>query len=252
MSIERKDMINAYIQEKGEIKLCELEDKFPEVSTMTLRRDLAYLEKLGYIVRTRGGAKSLAHLSKIKEEAYSSRAVENIDEKMIVAKKAVEFIETGRSIFIDSGSTTMCLTQILPNTNLSILTSAPNIALEIIKYPNATVNLIGGELNRDNISISGSHSVEFIKNINIDIAFVATSGFTIESGFTVGNFNECELKRTIIKKARKIILLMTGEKIDKNLPFTFATLKDIDVLICNEKLPDRFLKAAEKNKVKVL
>ena len=67
MPIDRREAINQFIQSRGEARLTELEVRYPDVSSMTLRRDLETLERQGYIVRVRGGAKSLAHLSMIKE-----------------------------------------------------------------------------------------------------------------------------------------------------------------------------------------
>jgi DeoR/GlpR family transcriptional regulator of sugar metabolism len=92
----------------------------------------------------------------------------------------------------------------------------------------------------------------FIKNINIDVAFMATSGFSLESGFTSGDFNECTLKRAIIKKARKVILLMDTGKVNKNMTFTFALLKDIDVLVCDGELPQDIEKEAKKCGVEIM
>nr|PZN06626.1 MAG: hypothetical protein DIU64_13645 [Caldicoprobacter oshimai] len=93
--------------------------------------------------------------------------------------------------------------------------------------------------------------MNFIRDINVDIAFMAASGFSLEYGFTCGDYDECELKRAIIRKARKVILLMDVSKIDKNMPFTFASLKEIDVLICDKPLPDDIMEAAKRYGVEV-
>ncbi|MFW5976724.1 MAG: DeoR/GlpR family DNA-binding transcription regulator [Bacillota bacterium] len=238
MTNDRREMINQTIQKKGEVKIKELKEMFPDVSGMTLRRDLNYLENEGHIVRIWGGAKSIDHLTESEEEKYSSRETENIEAKLKIANKAIQLIETGRSIFIDSGTTTMCLAEAMPDKDLSIITSGPNIGMEIIKKNNPSVTLIGGQLNRNNISISGPNAVNFIENINIDIAFMGTSGFSLDSGFTSGNFNECQLKSNIINKARKVIMLMYISKIDKNMPFTFASIEEIDIIV-SEKDPEK-------------
>jgi len=248
-------MLKGYILDKGEVHLKELEKLFPEVSSMTLRRDLDYLEEKGYILRIRGGAKSLNRLPGAQEDVFSQRAMEYTEAKMRIAQKALGFIERGRSIFIDSGTTMMCLAKIIPDENFSILTSGPNIGLEILKNNKPSVSLIGGQLSRNNLSTSGMISIELIRKINIDIAFMATSGFSLESGFTIGDLNESNLKRAVIKKARKNILLMDVSKLDKNLPFTFAVLKDIDVLITDKEageIPEPLLRAAEKTGVQIL
>jgi DeoR family fructose operon transcriptional repressor len=248
----RRESIKKFVNEKGDIQFKELEALFPDVSTMTIRRDLAYLEKEGAILRTWGGVKAVNRVMHAGEDIFSARATENINAKTQIAHKALEFIETGRSIFIDSGTTMMCLAKILQDQYFSILTTAPNIALEIIKNSNTSVALVGGQLSRNNLTLSGANSINFIRNFNIDIAFMAASGFSEKNGFTIGNFDECELKKAVIKKAGRVILLMDGSKMNKNMPYTFAAMKDIDILITDIKPEDSILKLAEKQSVKVL
>ena len=251
MTTERREIINQTIQKKGEVKIKELKEMFPDVSGMTLRRDLNHLEEKGQIVRIWGGAKSINHLTESKEKHYSSRETENIDAKIKIANKAVNFIETGRSIFVDSGTTTMCLAETIPNQDLSIITSGPNIGMEIIDKNNPSVTLIGGKLNRNNISVSGPNSLKFIENINVDIAFMGTSGFSPDNGFTSGDFNECQLKENIIQKARKVIMLMDLSKIDKNMPFTFAQLEDIDILVSEDKPSENICKILKDKEIEI-
>lgn len=251
-SSDRRRQINNYIQANGKASIQELSKLFPHVSDMTLRRDLSFLESKGEIVRIRGGARSIDSLTETCENLYSYRALENTEGKMAISKKALQYLEVGRSIYMDSGTTMMCLARIMPDQNFSILTSGPNIGMEIIKKSKPSVTLVGGHLSRNTLSTSSIYSLEFIKDINIDIAFMATSGFTLESGFTSGNFNECELKKLVIQKARKVIMMMDIGKINKSMPFTFANLKDIDILICDTELPKDIYEAVVCESVTIL
>ncbi len=248
---ERISKIKRYLEENGMVTLTELELMFPNISTMTLRRDLEKLEQLGDVVRTRGGAKSITHLSRIKEELYSTRASESVAEKNAIAKKALELIQEDRSIFLDSGTTTMYLSQLITDQKLFISTSAPNIALECIKNANASVYIIGGNLSRDNLSLSGINALDFFKNINIDIAFMAASGFTPQNGFTCGNYNEAQIKKHVVSKASKVVMLMDSSKIGKSMPFSFAKISDVNIVITDEKAPDEFLNEIKKYKIGV-
>jgi DeoR/GlpR family transcriptional regulator of sugar metabolism len=45
------------------------------------------------------------------------------------------------------------------------------------------------------------------------------------------------LKKTVIEKAAKVVMLMDNSKIGRSLPFTFASLSNIDMLICDTPLP---------------
>lgn len=244
LHINRRDTINEYIKDKGEVRLTDLEGMFPEVSSMTIRRDLIYLENHGHILRIRGGARAISQSSNSIEGIYSQRANVNMEAKISIAKKAVAYVETGRSVYIDPGTTMMSLAKILPNEELSILTSSPNIGLEIAKHSKPSITFIGGQLNRNNLCTSGIYALDFIKNINIDIAFIAASGFSLDSGFTCGNLNECELKKAVVKKARHRIMLMDSSKLDKTMPYTFARLEEIDILICEKALPTNIQEVA--------
>ena len=249
---ERQQEIRKIINENGEIKLAELEQMFPSLSSMTLRRDLEKLELLGEVVRIHGGAKSIAYLSRLKEELYSERAIENVAEKTLIAKKAHKIVEQNLVIYLDSGTTVTNLAGLLGEDKLFVITAAPNIALECAKNPNISVFMTGGQLNRDNLSLSGINAVSFLDNVNIDIAFMAASGFSFKTSFTCGNYEECRLKKRVIEKAGKVVMLMDSSKYGKTLPFTFADLENVDILIGDDKLDIKFLKEMKKHKIEVL
>jgi DeoR/GlpR family transcriptional regulator of sugar metabolism len=252
MPNNRRESINDTIQARGEIKLVELEREYPEVSSMTLRRDLEALERQGRIIRIRGGAKSIAHLSMIKEAVYTQRQVSNTPAKQRIADKAAGLIASGRSIYIDSGTTCMTLAQRVPDQNLFVLTPAPNIAIELAKNANVKVNLTGGQLNRDTLTLSGFNATEYVRSINIDMAFMAASAFSIQNGFTCGDYYEAELKRLIIKKAQQVIMLVDSSKINIGMPYTFARLNQIQTLITDNILPDEYVKAIRQSRVVLL
>lgn len=252
MPADRRDEINQYIQTRGEVRLRELEVRYPAISSMTLRRDLEYLEHQGQIIRIRGGAKSLAHLSMLKEAAYTQRQAENMDAKIVIAEKAIKLVTAGRSVYIDSGTTCTCLAQRLPDLSLFVLTPAPNIALELVKNASIKINLTGGQLNRETLTLSGFNAAEYVKSLNIDIAFMATSAFSLDNGFTCGDYYEAELKRLIIHRARQVVMLADASKINLGMPYTFARLQDIYALVTDQTLPDDYQKAARQAHVLLL
>jgi DeoR family fructose operon transcriptional repressor len=252
VNTHRREEIKKLLDTKGEVFLTELEALFPDCSSMTLRRDLKYLEDSGLVKRTRGGAVALSRLSIAAEDVYSRRALENTDAKTAIAQKAAALLENGRSLYLDSGTTLMHLAKEIPDDYISILTSGPNIALELIKKNRPNVMLIGGQLSRNTLSVSGAGAGHFLEGVNIDVAFMASSGFSLEHGFTSGTYSECDLKREVLHMASKAILLMDSSKVGKNLPYTFATLADVDVLVSDDKLPREIVDAARQQGVTVV
>ena len=243
--MQRRDVIKKLLDDRGEITLNELAEIFPDCSTMTLRRDIKYLEDNGLVKRTRGGAVALSQLSIAAEDVYSRRAVENTEDKTVIARKAAALLESGRSLYLDSGTTLMRFAKLIPDDYIAILTSGPNIALELIKKNRPNVMLLGGQLNRNTISVSGADANRFLSEVNIDIAFMASSGFSLQHGFTSGTQSECELKRAVLGMASRAIMLMDSSKVGKNLPYTFGTLEGIDVLVSDDKLPAEIVQAAK-------
>ncbi len=251
--IERRDVILKYIQSKGDVTTEELFELFPNRTPMTIRRDLSYLEQSGLILRSHGSARINTAMKDQLEQVYNVREIENTQIKHGLAAAAIGFVEDSRSLFIDAGTTMMAFAQRLPDSSLTILTSAPNIAMRIASQnPSCSVMLTGGSLNPKTLSCSGYGSAEILKLLNIDTAFMAASGYAHGSGFTVGEHFECELKRMVLTKAARVILLMDSSKVGKSMPYTFAQPQDIDILICDDGLDSRTEDAFKSKGVTVL
>ena len=252
MSSERRASILAIIEDAGEASLAQLCSRFSGVSEITIRRDLIQLEQEGHILRTRGGAVSLKrlggsipHPGSGEENEYYLRAHQNQEEKIALAKKALSFVEKGRSIYFDAGSTIMALAHLLPDEAMTIITNGTNVAQELVTKPKITVMMPGGTVNHNTLSVSGSTSISFIQNINIEYAFMSASAFSLDAGFSVSNIYEAELKRAVITKAKKVVMLLDSSKFDKSLLFTMADLADIDYLVC-DRLPSAEIRKAAK------
>lgn len=249
---ERREQIHALLQSKPFISIKELEEMFPDVSGMTLRRDIEYFEKEHEAIKVRGGARSMKYITSQTDGSISARMQENVHSKNSIAQRAADFLETGRSIFIDSGSTLQHIVQYVPNERFTFTTTDPVSALELCKIGLPIVNIVGGRLDRDNQTITGLQATRFLADMNIDIAFLSPSGLSARSGFTVGNYSECELKRIVVEKARLVVILMDASKVDKSLPYTFATFDNADVLITSNPLSDELSDLAAAKNVKVI
>ena len=235
--VERRAAVLKYIQARGEVSTDQLFSHFPEYTSKTIRRDLVHWEMAGAILRSHGKARVNRQYLYRQEEQYSTRERENSQIKNELASAGVGFLGEHSSIFIDAGSTMMALANHLPDRDLTVLTAAPNIALTIVRRsPQCSVLLTGGSLNPKSLGCAGYNSMELIGQINIDIAFMGASGFSVANGFMVGEYFESDLKRAVVEKAAKVIMLMDSSKIGVSMPFTFARASDIDVFICDRDI----------------
>lgn len=249
MNSLRRDKMLKFIEENGSATLKQLHALFPRLSTMTIHRDLAFLAQKGAVLRVRGGAQAVSNTMELEFEA---REQKNSLSKESMAKKALSLIKPGDSIFLDAGTSCFTLAGLIPDIDINIFTTGPNIAIELMKLGNPSINICGGNLNRDNLYLSGQNTLDMISEINIDTAFVGSSGYSPESGFTGGKESEARVKSLVVKKARIVVALMDSSKIGKTLPFTFAKLSDFHYIIDDNRLPEHFLNDAANLNITVL
>ena len=246
MTEVRREKIRQLLSEKSFVSLAELCAMFPDVSDMTLRRDIEYFEKIGAAIKVRGGARSVKFIGDTKEDTITSRMNVHMEEKTKIGRAAAQYLEAGRSIFFDAGSTIESAARFAPQERMTFTTTSPSVALELCRSGIHVVNMVGGRVDRDNLSVSGMYAMKFIEDMNIDIAFLCPTGMSLDGNFTCGNYSDCELKRTVAKKARVVVMLMDRTKIDKTLPFTFCSLSDVDVLVTDGPLPEQIYRIAVK------
>ena len=245
----RQEKIKDYIEQLNVVTIKQLQALFPDVSLMTIHRDLDVLVAEGAVVKFRGGAKSV-RLSGDPE--FTVRMHENNTGKQLIAQKAMTLIQPHTSVFLDASTTNLALARALPDINLHIFTTGPSIALELCRLHNPVVTLCCGTINRKNLALSGQNTLEMLEKINIDQAFIGVSGCSVEAGFTCGTEGDMLVKRLVIQKARTSVAMCSRDKLNCLMPYTFAKLEDVDCLISDAPMPDHFVEAAGAVGLKLL
>ena len=249
MNSIRQKKICDYIEKKQIVTIKELQILYPDVSLMTIHRDLDALTEAGVVVKFRGGAKSVRHSG---DPEFNVRIGENNAGKFAIAQKAMEFLQPHSSIFLDASTTNLMLARSLPDINVNIFTTGPSIALELCRLHNPVVTLCCGTINRKNLALSGQNTLEMLDKINIDLAFIGVSGCSVEAGFTCGTESDMLVKRKVIQKARTSVVMCSREKLKCLMPYTFANLADVDYLVSDGPMPEQFQIAAQKAGLKLL
>ena len=245
----RQAKLKEYIESRNAATIKELHALFPDVSLMTIHRDLDALEEAGSVVKFRGGARSIRYAG---DPEFNVRMRENNAGKLTIARKAMELIQPHAAIFLDASTTNLMLARSLPDMNLNIITTGPSIALELCRLHNPVVTLCCGTINRKNLALSGQNTLEMLDKINIDLAFIGVSGCSVEAGFTCGTEGDMLVKRMVIQKARTSVVMCTHDKLKCLMPYTFAELSDVDYLISDAPMPEVFRVAAKEAGLKVL
>lgn len=249
MNSIRQSQIRDYIEKNNVVTIKELQALCPDVSLMTIHRDLDALAQSGAIVKVRGGARSVRHTGDI---GYDIRLQENNAGKMLMAHKALELIQPGSTVFLDASTTNLMIARILPDINLNIFTTGPNIAIELCRLHNPNITLCCGTMNRKNMALSGQNTLDMLEKINLDMAFIGVSGCSAEAGFTCGTESDMVVKRMVIKKARTSVVMCDQAKFSRLMPYTFARFDDVNYLVCDAPVPETIAHAAKTAGIKLL
>ncbi len=238
MKRERISEIAEILDKRGKLTLEQLEEYFPNVSQMTLRRDLFQLEEEGKIIRVRGGAMSVREVQKTSGEPYTKKTTMHTDEKIVIAQKAAELIDEGASLFLDGGTTALYLAKEMPDVYCNVFTNGLAVATELAKKKNVMVHLLGGQLIKENLATASAFSSLYFTDTNFEIAIISAAAFTLENGFSCSTQVEAELLRVVCKKAKFLYMMLDSSKIGRIKSYTFARPEDINVLITDQDFPD--------------
>lgn len=248
----RIEEIALLIEKNGKMSLEELAVQFPDVSDMTLRRDLLELEKENKVIRVRGGAMSVLEVQKRSGEAYAQKSTINTDAKKVIAKKAVSLIDEGASLFLDGGTTALYLAKELPDRPCHVFTNGIAVAEELAHKKQPEVVLVGGTLIKENLSTASPYTKVFLQNTNFELAIISASAFSFEQGFSCVSQVESELLKFILERAKMVYMMLDTSKIGKIMPYTFASPDNIDVLITDDNFPQSVKEKFEAKNIVVI
>ncbi len=252
MKRERIEEIAEILDKRGKMTLEQLEEAFPNVSQMTIRRDLCQLEADGRVIRIRGGAMSVKEVQKVSGEEYVKKTTIHIDEKMSIAQKAAQLIDEGECIFIDGGTTAYYLVKEMPDVKCNIFTNGVAVAMELAQKKNINITVVGGQLMKDNLSTASPVSKDYFDRTNFETAMVSATAFTIDNGFSCNSQIEADLLKNVFRKARRVYMMLDSSKIGKINPYTFAKIEDIDVLITDREFPKELKDLFESRNIVVM
>lgn len=249
---DRREQILCYVNEKKEIHFSEIKELIPDVSEMTLRRDLEHLSRDNKLVRVLGGAKSIESLVSTTEPAYSTRTYENAESKAIIAQKALQLIQPDSTIFIGSGTTASQLAKLIPNGNYFIVTTGMNCAIDLSALEDASILMLGGIVNKNSFSVHGSITAEMLDNMSFSIAILGVSGFIPGKGFCTSVAEDYVMLQKIIACSEKTAILMDSSKTRRNGIYTFAPLGVVDYVVSDGNLDPKIVADLEENGITVL
>lgn len=207
------------------------------VSGVTIRQDLNYLEAEGLVKRVHGGA--------MLEDAddLSNRLGYNYDKKLRIARKAAELVRDGETILIESGSTNVLLArELVKKKNITLITTNVFIARQFRKNEQTNIILLGGLYQQASESLVGKITKVCLDQLNFDKAFIGIDGYTAKSGFTLRDLFRAEISSYIIRKTSEVIVVSDSSKFGKTELTSICSLSDIKHIATDLELDQEYKK----------
>ncbi|MBR9998621.1 MAG: DeoR/GlpR transcriptional regulator [Cyclobacteriaceae bacterium] len=249
-TVERRSLIIEKLEGSGQVFVNDLSEQF-NVSEVTIRNDLLQLEKKHMLIRARGGAIKTNRVSIDYE--LSKKQKLNLEQKLRIGKKAASLIEDGDTVIIDSGTTTMEMTKnISPESHITVITNALNIANYLSRSQHKEVIIPGGFLRKESLSLVGTPAEKNFKSYMSDKLFLGVDGFDIEFGLMTPNIEEAHLNQAMIGISRQVIVLADSSKIFKRSLAVICPISKIHILVTDDGIPPNYKANLEKLGIEVI
>lgn len=248
---QRRKSIVELINREGAVSFASLKAAFPNVSEMTLRTDLKFLDQSNQIIRVFGGAKSVNYVVGT-DDLISRRTERNKEKKRVIAEKALQLLQPNTSLFLDSGSTITQLSRRIPDQDFLIFTTGLNCIFELSHLKHPILHMLGGKLNRSSMCVTGVTPLQELARLHFDMAFLGTNGYSAESGFCCGSEEDCEMKSSVIRRADRVVVLMDSAKYGLSSTYTVCGLKDVDIVVSDDGISQDFAAECAKLNVSLL
>jgi DeoR family fructose operon transcriptional repressor len=249
---ERQETIAELVRQRGRVSVTEVASTFG-VTTETVRRDLAVLERNGLVRRVHGGAVPTSALTVI-ETAVSDREGAQAVEKDRIAKAAVALVPSGGgSIALDAGTTTGRLAGLLPaGAGLTVVTHSVPIAARLAGAPGVRLHLLGGRVRGTTQAAVGEETVRALAELRVDVAFLGTNAISAGFGLSTPDAEEASVKRAMVRSAHRVVVLADSSKIGREHLVRFTELEAVDVLVTDDKVDPAFVAELEAREIEVL
>ena len=219
---ERQQNILNILHEKGKISVSSLAKEL-NYSEMTIRRDLTKMEKANFLKRSHGMA--LEH--DINSQPVTTRSFAQDSEKRKLCKEASQYLEDKMTVFLDSSSTCFYLIPyIAEHKEMCIFTNSVQMLLSAANF-HIPCYLTGGKYYEKDMCLLGPQAEKYAENINADIAFFSCAGYTEDGKITDDSEEQTAVRLSVMKNAKKSIMLFDSTK--KNITYAFTVCHKDDI-----------------------
>jgi DeoR family fructose operon transcriptional repressor len=235
---ERQQAIASLVIANGRASVTELAQAY-DVTTETVRRDLAALDKAGVLRRVHGGAVPVRALHLV-EAGVGERESTRAEHKDAIAAAAAELLPpNGATILLDAGTTTARIAAHLPtDRELVVVTNSVPVAARVASMPSVSLQLLGGRVRGITQAAVGEQALRVLDTLRVDMAFIGTNGISVRHGLSTPDSDEAAVKRAMVGSANYVVAVADSSKIGREDFVSFTPLSSVDTLITDSEITD--------------
>jgi DeoR/GlpR family transcriptional regulator of sugar metabolism len=251
---KRRNEIIEFLERRQMARVGDLSEHF-NVSEVSIRRDLQYLEDLGLLKRVHGGAVAISQFQ--AGEPLYSRMQQQIEKKERIGQAAADLLRSGDRLILDSGTTTLQVAshidlELRSSGSLTVITASLPIVREIGSCPGIHLILLGGIYLAEFDLVVGPQTIDQLKDLHVDKMFLGTDGMTLTHGLTTANVLEAEVDRAMVRSASEVIVVSDSSKIGVSGLATIMPLARMNKLITDTGAPPDFVSHLREQGIEVI
>lgn len=242
--IKRQNEILELLQNQKKVEVSELARKLG-VSQVTIRKDLISLEEKGIIKREHG----YASLNNVDD--LSSRLAYHYDIKEKIANKAIEDVEDGETVLIESGSccALVALALMQQRKDITLITNSSFIADFVRKENSGKIILLGGEYQKESQTNVGPLTRKCVQNFFVDKLFIGADGYSNSNGFTGKDYMRAQTVQDMAEQAKHVIVVTESGKFNHVGIVNLIDSDKVSLVITDDGIDEASERSLEKQDI---
>lgn len=245
----RHKQILEELGDKGRVQVSRMSNIL-EVTEVTIRRDLAFLEKEGLLSKAYGGAVPVSPEVNVSVRYRQTRSIEA---KRIIGRLAGELIKDGDIIYLEAGST--CY-EIIPylaeRKNLTIIVNSFYLMRRLGKLTSQKVIIVGGQYRHERMDMVGPAAEMSISQMGGFKAFTGADDITIDAGISGSDIITVGFAKLVLKKASEVIFVGDHTKFDNPSLYKIADIDQLDYIVTDKRPTGVWIEAARRKGIELI
>jgi len=233
-SLRRRLQIVELVRKRGEVSVEELSQAF-DVSSVTIRTDLTYLEEQRYLVRSFGKARYLAQQSGNKVLIPEADGAARKAWETTIARLAAEAVDDHQSLMLGVGDVVHKILPFLSDrANLALLLQDIGMAQTAQRFVHCELLLIGGQLEQGATALTGPDAEASVSRRSIDLCILEASGLDRDGNLLCADPAVARVSEAARRAASRTIVVAYQPQLGEYDGEVFGNVSDIDALLLDD------------------